>query len=93
MAEELYVENTGYPYLTSCSGDFYILYADFPNVCKRKTIKRIGEEKMFKLFENLTNWLWDCPADHDPRYRRISDSTFRFLPVPPFWLHCEKHVQ
>lgn len=21
MAEELYVENTGYPYLTSCSGD------------------------------------------------------------------------
>ena len=22
MAEELYVENTGYPYLTSCSGDF-----------------------------------------------------------------------
>lgn len=24
MAEELYVENTGYPYLTSCSGDFFI---------------------------------------------------------------------
>lgn len=22
MAEELYVENTEYPYLTSCSGDF-----------------------------------------------------------------------
>jgi len=22
MAEELYVGNTGYPYLTSCSGDF-----------------------------------------------------------------------
>lgn len=22
MAEELYVENTGYPYLTSCFGDF-----------------------------------------------------------------------
>ncbi len=49
---------------------------------------------MFELFENLTNWLWGLPsADHDPRYRRISDSTFRFLPVPPFWLHCEKHVQ
>ena len=42
-------------------GIFYILYADFPNVCKRKPIKRIGEEKMFELFENLTNWLWGLP--------------------------------
>ena len=25
MAEELYVENTEYPYLTSCSGDFLYL--------------------------------------------------------------------
>ncbi len=40
---------------------------------------------MFELFENLTNWLLGtAAADHDPRYRRISASTFRFLPVPPF---------
>ena len=32
MAEELYVENTGYPYLTSCSGFFYILYADYTRI-------------------------------------------------------------
>ena len=32
MAKKLYVENTGYPYLTSCSGVFYALYTDFLNV-------------------------------------------------------------
>lgn len=61
MAEELYVGNTEYPYLTSCSGDFYILYTDFPSGCKRQKIIRTGEEKMFELFENLTNWLWGLP--------------------------------
>ena len=29
MAEELYVENTGYPYLTSCSGDFLYFVRGF----------------------------------------------------------------
>lgn len=26
MVEELYVGNSGYPYLPSCSGDFFIFY-------------------------------------------------------------------
>ena len=48
---------------------------------------------MFELFENLTNWLWGLPLLITILATGISDSTFRFLPVPPFWLHCEKHVQ
>ena len=40
MAEELYVENTGYPYLIHVLGIFYILYTDFLNGMKEQNNKK-----------------------------------------------------
>ena len=49
---------------------------------------------MFELFENLTNWLWGLPLLITILATGVYLTvTFRFLPVPPFWLHCEKYVQ
>ncbi|WP_243871156.1 hypothetical protein [Dorea longicatena] len=40
MAEELYVENTGYPYLTSCSGDFLYSVRGFSECMQKKNNKK-----------------------------------------------------
>ena len=39
---------------------------------------------MFELFGKSDQLALGTAVDHDPRYRRISDSTFRLLPVSPF---------
>lgn len=40
MAEELYVENTEYPYLTSCSGDFLYSVHRFSEWMQKKNNKK-----------------------------------------------------
>ena len=40
MAEELYVENTGYPYLTSCPGDFLYSVCGFSECMQKKNNKK-----------------------------------------------------
>ena len=45
MVEELYVENTGYPYLTSCSGDFLYSVRGFSECMQKKNNKKDRREK------------------------------------------------
>ena len=40
MAEKLYVENAGYPYLTSCSGDFLYSVCGFSECMQKKNNKK-----------------------------------------------------
>ena len=53
MAEELYVENTGYPYLTSCSGDFLYSVRGFSK-CMQKKNNKTQQKKYYRYPDTVS---------------------------------------